>query len=201
MSEKYSPLPASRLAADSDFERPPFAEYPPVGLDDSAEKVMTDFKRLRAFTIQATTSMQSANNKMIANGVRLLLVVNIRNHVIGLVTSTDILGDKVVRLLQDRGIRRSEVLVGDIMTPRELLEAVEMKHLAQAKVGHVVATLQAAGRRHALIVETDESGLQTVRGLFSATQVERQLGSSIRLVEHGTDPVAPNSVRLRPQVG
>jgi len=179
MAIKYSPLPSSGLAGGVDFARPPLAEYPAVGLDDPAESVMTDFRRVRAFTIQPTTSMESANNKMIANGVRLLLVVDVRNQVVGLVTSTDILGDKAVRIAREKAVPRDEIRVRDIMTPRESLEAIDMKELAYARVGHVVETLRAVGRRHALIVETDGSGRQLVRGLFSATQVEKQLGTSI----------------------
>jgi hypothetical protein len=48
-----------------------------------------------------------------------------------------------------------------------------------AKVGHIVATLQSTGRQHALVVEQDASGRQVVRGVFSATQVARQLGVAI----------------------
>jgi signal-transduction protein with cAMP-binding, CBS, and nucleotidyltransferase domain len=184
MSKTYAPLPSSGLVAGADFHRPAIGEYPSVGLEDPAEKVMTDFKRLRAFTVQATTSVESANNKMIANGVRLLLVVDIRNHVIGLITSTDILGEKPVRVVEESGIGHNEVLVGDIMTPREQLEAIDMKDLVHARVGHVVATLQAVGRRHALIVETEATGRQLVRGLFSATQVEKQLGMAIATPEN-----------------
>jgi len=134
---------------------------------------------VRALTIQATTSMQNALNKMIANGVRMLLVVDVHNTVVGLITSTDIAGEKPVRVVQERRISREDLLVGDVMTPRELLEAVNISDLALARVGHVVMTLQAVGRRHALVIETGENGSQNLRGLFSATQVEKQLGTSI----------------------
>jgi signal-transduction protein with cAMP-binding, CBS, and nucleotidyltransferase domain len=179
MTRTYAPLASSGIVSGVGFDKPPMGEYPPVSIDDPAEKVMTDFRVTRALTIQATTSMQSANNKMIANGVRMLLVVDIHNFVIGLITASDILGEKPVRIVQERGIDRTEVLVGDIMTSRERLEAVDMRDLAHARVGHVVATLRTTGRRHALVVETDDMGRQTVRGLFSATQVEKQIGTSI----------------------
>jgi CBS domain containing-hemolysin-like protein len=179
MTRTYAPLASSGIVSGVGFDKPPVGDYLPAAIDDSAEKVMTDFRVTRALTIQATTSMQSANNKMIANGVRMLLVVDIHNFVIGLITATDILGEKPVRIVQERGIDRTDVLVGDIMTPRERMEAVDMRDIAHARVGHVVATLRAMGRRHALVVETDDMGRQTVRGLFSATQVEKQLGTSI----------------------
>ncbi|MGH8718732.1 MAG: CBS domain-containing protein, partial [Burkholderiales bacterium] len=56
--------------------------------------------------------------------------------------------------------------------------------LLGAKVGHVVTTLRRAGRQHALIVELDaQSKRQIVRGLFSASQVARQLGVPVHTTE------------------
>jgi hypothetical protein len=46
-----------------------------------------------------------------------------------------------------------------------------------------VATLKKAGRQHAVVVERDARGRQLVRGLFSATQVARQLGVAIQTSE------------------
>lgn len=183
MGRTFSPLPASGLRAASGFHKPAHGEARRVSVNDPAALVMTDFKKLRALTIQATASMQNAHNKMIANNVRLLLVVDIHNNIIGLVTSTDIDGEKPLRIIQERRIARGEILVADVMTPRERLEAVDMDDLLLARVGHVVATLKAVGRRHALVVDTDDNGVQRVRGLFSATQIERQLGTAIETVE------------------
>ena len=45
-------------------------------------------------------------------------------------------------------------------------------------MGHIVATLKSAGRQHAVVVERDASGRQLVRGLFSASQIARQLGAA-----------------------
>jgi hypothetical protein len=47
-----------------------------------------------------------------------------------------------------------------------------------------VATLQRAGRQHALIVDMDVDGMaQTVRGILSASQITRQLGVAINTTE------------------
>jgi len=73
--------------------------------------------------------------------------------------------------------------VRDVMTPQEKLEVLEMADVRAAKVGHVVATLKKAGRQHAVVVERDARGRQLVRGLFSATQVARQLGVTIQTSE------------------
>ena len=47
----------------------------------------------------------------------------------------------------------------------------------------MVATLKKAGRQHAAVVEVDKDGKQTLRGLFSVSQVARQLGVQIQTTE------------------
>jgi hypothetical protein len=84
-----------------------------------------------------------------------------------------------VQVITQRGIRREEVLVRDVMTPQDRLDVLKMDDVASAKVGHIVATLQRAGRQHAVVVEVDAAGRQTVRGVFSTTQIARQLGVTI----------------------
>ncbi|MCK7493676.1 MAG: hypothetical protein MZW92_21840 [Comamonadaceae bacterium] len=51
---------------------------------------------------------ERAKNKMIANGMRLLLVVDILAGIVSLITSTDILSEKPVRVVNERRISRAE---------------------------------------------------------------------------------------------
>jgi hypothetical protein len=68
------------------------------------------------------------------------------------------------------------------MTPHDELEALMLSEVLAAQVGHIVATLKACGRQHALVVEREESsGWQRVRGIFSSTQIARQLGMEISI--------------------
>jgi hypothetical protein len=105
--------------------------------------------------------------------------------------ATDIQGGHVVQVLLTRGVSRQEVTVREIMTARDHLEAIDMHEVRGAKVGHVLSTLKQAGRQHAIVVDVEvyrptfheqlttqrQPGvMQTVRGLFSATQIARQLG-------------------------
>ena len=137
---------------------------------------------MTAIIILPADTVDEAHSRMIQRGVRLLLVVDENRNVLGVVTATDILGEKPVQVAVQRGSRRGEIQVRDIMTPQERIEVLDMAAVRGAKVGHVVATLRKAGRQHAVVVERDRQGRQTVRGLFSATQIARQLG-----VEHTDD--------------
>lgn len=55
-----------------------------------------------------------------------------------------------------------------------------LEHARAAKVGHIVATLKQAGRQHTLVVERDAKGQTRLRGIFSTTQVARQLGVDLQ---------------------
>ena len=49
----------------------------------------------------------------------------------------------------------------------------------EQQIERILATLKAAGRQHTLVVDQDSKGRQRVRGVFSATQIARQLGIAI----------------------
>lgn len=128
---------------------------------------MTDLRFLPAATVSAELDLESANQRMIARGVRALLVVNVLQDVIGIVTSSDLAGD-----------RREDVsLVRHIMTGAEYIEVLFLSDVLHARVGDIVETLKDSGRQHALVLEEQpSSGQRLVCGIFSATQIARQLG-------------------------
>lgn len=183
MLRDYSPLVSAMLQEGVGYAQPTQIVPEQVTLDDLAVSVMTDLNRVTAIIILPGDSVDEAHRRMIQRGVRLLLTVDQDRKVLGIVTATDILGEKPVQIAFQRGLKRGEILVRDIMTPQERLEVFDMQDVRVAKVGHVVATLKKAGRQHAVVVERDARGRQTVRGLFSATQIARQLGVAIQTSE------------------
>jgi CBS domain containing-hemolysin-like protein len=148
---------------------------------DSAATVFTDFRRVRPFSVSAAASIGQVNDTMIACGVRLLFVTGSEGVLQGLVTYTDVYGEKPVNYLQEHGGRREEILAQDIMTPLNQLEALQQADVDRACVGDIVETLKAAGRQHMLVCETGEDGLPVITGIFSSTQVEKTLGKKIEL--------------------
>jgi CBS-domain-containing membrane protein len=179
----YAPLSYETLQEGVGYAHPSQAVPDKVTLDDAAMSVMTDLTRVTAVIILSGDTLDEAHRRMIQRGVRLLLVVDEDRKVVGLITATDILGEKPVLAASQRGLRRDEVQVRDVMTSQEHLEVLNMADVRTAKVGHIVATLKKAGRQHAVVVERDARGRQLVRGLFSATQVARQLGVAIQTSE------------------
>jgi CBS-domain-containing membrane protein len=175
----YAPLHFSLLHPDTGYAQPSQAVPERVTVEDPAQSVMTDFKAVTAVIILSGDSVEEAHRRMIQRGVRLLLVVDQNRQVVGVVTASDILGEKPMQAVTQRGIRREELLVRDIMTPQERLEVLDLEAVRGSRVGHIVATLKQVGRQHAVVAERDTSGRQLVRGVFSATQIARQLGVAI----------------------
>jgi len=179
MDHSYRALPSHALPPKTTFQQPLHPHARRVTLEDPASEVMTDFRRVRAITVPATMSMDYAFERMRTNHIHLLLVSDERNAVLGLITSTDIEGERPLIQMALLGMRREQLSVADIMTPREEIEVIEMEDVERARVGHVVATLKAVGRQHAKVIARDEYGAPIVRGLFAVSQLNRQLGESI----------------------
>jgi CBS domain-containing protein len=180
---QYTALPHRPLRPRTSFHSPCQDLPLRVTPEDAAVAVMTDFKKVTAFTIDPDVSVDSASRVMRRRKVHLLLVVDVENHVLGIITSNDFVGEKTLQCISARGISRADALVRDIMTPESRLEVISMDDVLHAHVGHVVATLKATGRRHAAVVDEDASGHQVLRGLFSASQLAIQLGEPVETME------------------
>lgn len=181
--DKYKELPEARLDRCASYYQADTQRAQQVDLDSPAIEVMTDLKRVQAITIGPDASIEAVNMAMLRNNVRSLLVADEKRCVLGIITSTDTLGEKPMKVVRERGIRHDELLVRDIMTPRERLEVISLSAVLAAEVGHVVATLKRSGRQHALVADDDASGRQMIRGIFSASQVARQLGAPLQTSE------------------
>jgi predicted transcriptional regulator len=173
----YDPLPIRELGAGAGFRRPTQAQAAKVSIESPALEVMTDLTRTTPATIRPQAPLAGANQFMITRGVRLLLVTGEREDVLGVITATDILGERPMLVATERGMRRDELTVADIMIPAERVEVIALADLAGARVGHVVETLRRAGRQHALVVDDE----RMVRGIFSLSQIARQLGVSMAI--------------------
>lgn len=156
----------------------------PVTLDSPGRAVMTDLTHVRAATIRPDMPLTEARQTMIHQGVRLLFVVSEMPCVQGLITSTDLEGERPMQQIHRRGVRYEELSVSDVMSPLASLDAIDLDDLSHANVGKVIATLKQVGRRHLIVFQKAGSGHgPRVRGVISQTQIERQLGQRIDMVE------------------
>lgn len=184
MDKHYMPFDLHFLSGPMGYFKP-IQELPDkLTLDSPAIMTMTDLRQVAALTVEANVSIEWALLRMREGGVRLLLVINHDNEVVGLITSTDIQGEKPLRFLQEVRLRHSEIPVRDIMVPRDKLEFISMDEVLKASVGNVLETLRRIGRKHALVYDHDKrTGRVSIRGIFSASRLSRQLGLIFEPIE------------------
>jgi CBS-domain-containing membrane protein len=190
LDRDYHALPIRELGAGAGFRRPTQSEAARVTPESPAMQVMTDLTRVSPATIRPQAPLSGANQFMITRGVRLLLVVDEQHDtILGVVTASDLLGERPMLVATGRGLRRDELAVADVMTPATQVEVIALADVGGSRVGHVLETLRRAGRQHALVVDYDmlppaglleRATLRTmVRGIFSISQIARQLGVAL----------------------
>jgi signal-transduction protein with cAMP-binding, CBS, and nucleotidyltransferase domain len=149
-------------------------------LDDPAIKAMTDLQQVKAITVSPDSSIEFAMELMQHAGIRMLVVIDQSGMLAGLITARDITGEKPLRILTQDRVKREEILVRQIMTPRDQLNPFNFRDVEHASVRDVIVQLRKAGRQHAIVLEAQEKGAgYFVRGIFSITQIGRHLGMDI----------------------
>ena len=189
MDRQYPALPIHELGDGAGFRRPTQSQAARVGLESPALEAMTDLTRASPATIRPQAPIGGANQFMIARGVRLLLVVDDRETVLGVLTATDILGERGFQASIEQHTKRDDLTVADLMTPAGDVEVLALADVEGARVGHVLETLRRAGRQHALVGDVDTLAPKSlidapvrrtmVRGIFSTSQLARQLGVTL----------------------
>lgn len=177
------PAPTSRILPSGARICRPMPNRPEATLDSPAIAVMTDLKQVAPVVIEPHATMDAAHAYMMQRGVRMLLALNPDDTLAGIITANDVLGEKPVALVRDQRIRHADILVSDVMTQAAKLDAIDITRVEHSRVGNIVSSLQQSRRHHALVVQQDENGQPEVRGIFSLTQIARQLGMALQLPE------------------
>jgi CBS domain-containing protein len=156
----------------------------PVRPTAPALEVMTDLAKEAPHIVEPDRPIDDALHDMIGFGVRLLLVVR-DGDVVGLITSYDIMGERPIQFLQDpfasgKPHRHSDIKVADIMTSISDAHPLRLSWVAVATVGEVATLFKNCLETHLLVVDEEPRGGAVVRGIFSRTTLERQLGPLIR---------------------
>ena len=99
------------------------------------------------------------------------IVVSKDNDFIGVI-STKELSEQHIMAKIAKGLERSEILVSDLMLPRDELHAFDFKQLERSSVNDVVGALENYGLRHCLVLDRDH---HHIRGVISSSDIARQL--------------------------
>ena len=110
---------------------------------DPAVHALTDFNREHPVTVDAERQIDDALNDMIRLGVRALLVAK-DQHLVGLVTSYDIQGEKPIQFLHSSNYNRhEEIRVAHIMTPLDELHALAWRSIESARADDLLEIFEA----------------------------------------------------------
>jgi CBS domain-containing protein len=180
MKRDFTALSSTPLKLNATFVHPP---VPPelIHLDSPSVTVMTDFKFVHPVTVNPETGMDDALGIMKTAGVRLLLVTNRLNEVVGIITANDIMGERPIKILGETRVTRADIKVSTIMTAQPDIPVLDMMSVCNAQVGHIIETLHQLERQHVLVVEADrETKAQRIVGMFSTSQISKLLGRNVR---------------------
>ncbi len=183
-----SVLPTRHLHAGTSIAQAGPWQMEAVTLASPALDVMTDLTVVRSAITAATTSLPQVEREMIYQGVRLLFVVEEMPTILGLISATDLSGDRPTRVVEARRLHHDDLNAADVMTPLAELDAIDYALMATASVSNVVATLKRLGRNHLLVVDgaVNDTHVERVRGVISRFQIERQLGQTLDVTEVAT---------------
>ena len=173
MKDEYAPRITITLPPNTAVTHPD--ELPElVHIDDPATTVFIDFTKEHPATIKPDASIDQALEQMKHSGICVLLVIDEDKRLLGEIIAEDIMGDKPVRLAESTGMEHSEITVKMMMISRDKVRVLEIEHLHDACIGHIIATLHALESRYVLVLENN-----SIRGVYAAGQISRRLGRNI----------------------
>jgi hypothetical protein len=179
MPKIYPTLPVIPFQANSTFTHPPL---PPLitHLNDAASCAMIDFNLVYPATIDTESKLPKAEMEMQFCKTSFLLVIDERLHVKGLISAEDLLGEKPLKVIEERRLPRAEIPIRLVMLRQEEIYALDYQELRHAKVGNILSTLKALKQHYVFVVDTKpQSGEQTIHGLFSLSHISKQLGENV----------------------
>lgn len=149
-------------------------------LASSAKTIFTDFKEHEAFIIEGDTLATDVLTLMIKSHVTMKIVVSKDNDFLGII-STKELSERHIVAEVAKGSQRHEVLVSDLMIPREDLNAFDYNELEKSQVNDVINALKNYRLRHCLVLDRSH---HHIRGVISSSDIARKLRLPISLDIH-----------------
>lgn len=150
-------------------------QFTDIELSSAATSILADFKYHRPSIIEERLAAVDAAHKMTSERVKILMVVNYRGELAGVVT-LDQLDEQSITQLVTPGETRRDVSVAQLMTPRAALKVICYEELLRASVGDLLRTFQRNGELCYLVVER---GSHRIRGLVAACELAARLHCSV----------------------
>jgi len=179
----YQELEIKPLKVAVSLCEPNFYPIGTVTLEDSALKVMTDLTTVTSITISPSRSLDEATDRMLKMKVKLLFVTDSKDLIIGLITHSDLQGERPIQFQQSNSVSRAEISIHDIMTSIDNLDVMEWSVVENARVGDIAMTMKKLNRQHALVLDHPDNDSYRIRGIFSTSLLSKLLGIQIDTTE------------------
>ncbi len=179
MPANYQELEIKPLHVAATLCEPNYYPYGSVTLEEPASKAMTDLTVVSAVTISPSCILDEVTDRMLKMKVKLLFVTDSKDRIIGLITYSDLQGERPIQFQQTNGVSRSEICVLDIMTSIDSIDVMEWAAVERARVGDIVSTMKKLHRQHALVLEHPDENNYRIRGIFSTSFLSKLLGIEI----------------------
>lgn len=158
------------------------ADFDDTTLSSPALSVVSDFKHSLPNMISATSSARDALDMMQQEQSKLKLVVDNDGEMVGLL-HLEQLSDQAIMRRVAFGDSRDDILVADLMRPRERIKALAYQQLKQCSIADVVNTLQSSGEQHCVVIDRES---HQIRGVISAQDIARRLKVNLHIQQAPT---------------
>lgn len=170
----YSPKPLVQFGATPLLTQP---ATKPLSPESPAISVLTDFSVVTPQSIADDMPIDEAHLKMRHGGIRLLFVMDNKDHCVGVLTAKEVIGTRRINLaMQQRNIDRLEVTAGMVMTPWHNLSAMPITQLTSLTIEDLVRSMESFTEQHLLVTEQNANQALSVRGIISATDIQNAMG-------------------------
>lgn len=162
---QYQPLPtlSNQLLSREPIERPEFGSI--LHLDDPATRAAQSYAHSHVYTIRADDTLAYAQAAMKRDARHDTFVQNSDCQLIGLLSSSDTIGPKAIKMAAKHRTHHDELLAHTLMTKLDEIPCISEGVLKHAKVGNIVSTLN-HHKSQFLLIASDQSNQQIV-GLFN----------------------------------
>jgi CBS domain containing-hemolysin-like protein len=142
-----------------------------ITMRTSALEVFTDFNQYKPLVIESTTSAIEARSLMQKAHVRLKMVVDSKDHFLGVISFDDLDKQAVIAKVSE-GYKQEELCVTDFMRRRFDLKGFSYSELAKSRISDVVNALKGSEHQHCLVIDRET---HKIRGIISASDIARKL--------------------------
>lgn len=147
------------------------ADFDGTTLTSPALALVSDFRNIQPNMINLSSTAIEALDMMQREKTKLKLVVDNSGELAGLL-HIDQLSDQALMRRVAFGVSREDILVADVMRPRERIKALAYQQLQYCNIGDVVNTLQSCGEQHCVVIDRES---HQIRGVISSQDIARRL--------------------------